>query len=61
MLVLTRLPGEKIVINKVVVVTIVKIKGNKVKVGVEAPDDIPVVREELLDQAQQTQQAQQRV
>ena len=47
MLVLTRNIGEKIVIDDNIRVTIVGIKGGKVKLGIEAPDDVRVDREEV--------------
>ncbi|MFO0903051.1 MAG: carbon storage regulator [Pirellulales bacterium] len=49
MLVVTRKVGERIVIGDKVVVTVVRISGNIVRVGVEAPADCPVVRRELVD------------
>jgi len=48
MLVLSRKVNEKIVIDGGIVVTIVKIEGGQVRVGIEAPDDIKVYREEIL-------------
>ena len=48
MLVLTRKPGEAIRIGDNVLITISVIKGNQVRVGIDAPKDVPVVREELL-------------
>jgi carbon storage regulator len=48
MLVLTRKPGEAIRIGDNVLITINVIKGNQVRVGIDAPKDVPVVREELL-------------
>ncbi len=47
MLVLTRKPGEAIQIGDSVSLTILEIRGNQVKVGIEAPDDVTVYREEL--------------
>ena len=44
MLVLSRKIGEKIVINDNIVVTIVDIRGDKVRLGIEAPKEIPVER-----------------
>jgi carbon storage regulator len=49
MLVLTRNIGEKIVIGDNIQITVVAIKGNKVRVGVEAPDDVRVDRQEVHD------------
>lgn len=60
MLVLTRKPGEKIIINDDIVLTVVRIQGDKVRVGIEAPRNIPVHRQEVLDrirwQAEQDKQ-----
>jgi carbon storage regulator len=48
MLVLTRKLDEKIRIGKDIVITVVEVKGNRVRLGIEAPLSIPVVRGELL-------------
>jgi len=48
MLVLSRKLGEKIVIGNDVVVTLVKIDRNQVRIGIEAPKDVPVHREEIV-------------
>ena len=47
MLVLSRKPGEKILIGDNVTVTIVRIGPNTVRIGIEAPRDVNIVREEL--------------
>lgn len=47
MLVLSRKPGEKILIGDNVTVTIVRIGPNTVRIGIEAPKDMNIVREEL--------------
>ena len=47
MLVLSRKPGERIHIGDDIVVTIVRIGPNNVRVGIEAPKDLNIVREEL--------------
>lgn len=47
MLVLSRKLGEKIVINGNIVLTVVKIDRNQIRLGIEAPKDIPVYREEI--------------
>jgi carbon storage regulator len=49
MLVLTRKVGEEIVINGNIRVTITLIKGDKVRIGITAPPDVPVHRQEILD------------
>jgi carbon storage regulator len=47
MLVLTRKIGEKILIGENVVLTLVKIDRNQIRIGIEAPMDVPVYREEI--------------
>lgn len=47
MLILTRKVGEKITAGPDITFTIVKIKGNSVRVGIEAPDHITILRDEL--------------
>ena len=47
MLVLSRKLGEKIVIGDNIVVTVVKIDRNQIRLGIEAPLEVPVYREEI--------------
>jgi carbon storage regulator len=47
MLVLSRKLGEKIVISDNIVVTVVKIDRNQIRLGIEAPHEVPVYREEI--------------
>ncbi len=47
MLVLTRKRGEEIVIGDNIRLTVVAVSGNQVRLGVTAPPDVPVRREEL--------------
>jgi carbon storage regulator len=54
MLVLSRKLGEKIVIGDNIVLTVVAIKGNQIRVGVEAPRKISVWRGELVLEHQPT-------
>tara|TARA_Y100000310_G_scaffold343502_1_gene451452 strand:- start:756 stop:935 length:180 start_codon:yes stop_codon:yes gene_type:complete len=49
MLVLSRKKAESIVINNDIVITVVEIRGDKVRLGVEAPKDIPVHRQEVYE------------
>lgn len=49
MLVLSRHRDESIMIGDDVVITIVDIRGDKVRVGIEAPQDIPVHRQEVYE------------
>lgn len=47
MLILTRKVGETLMIGDQVEVTILSIKGNQVRIGVNAPKEVPVHREEI--------------
>jgi carbon storage regulator len=47
MLVLSRKLGEKIVIGDNIVITVVKIDRNQIRIGIEAPQQVPVYREEI--------------
>ena len=47
MLVLSRKRNESIVINDNIVVTIVDVRGDKVRLGIQAPRDVPVHRSEV--------------
>jgi len=49
MLVLSRKVGERILIGEHVTVTVVRISGGGVRIGIEAPADMAVIREELSD------------
>lgn len=55
MLVLSRKKGERITIGKGVQVCVVEVRGDKVRLGIEAPPDVDVVRNELLDQGPATE------
>lgn len=49
MLVLSRKKNESIVINNDIVITVVELRGDKVRLGVEAPQNVPVHRQEVFD------------
>jgi carbon storage regulator len=49
MLILTRHVGETVMIGNEVTVTVLGVKGNQVRLGVNAPKDIAVHREEIFD------------
>jgi carbon storage regulator len=47
MLIITRRPGEKVMVGEDIVVHVMEIVGNSVRVGIEAPRSVPVYREEI--------------
>lgn len=49
MLVLSRKKNESIIINNDIIVTVVEIRGDKVRLGIVAPKEIPVHRQEVHD------------
>ena len=49
MLILTRRVGETIVIGNDITVTVLGVKGNQVRIGVQAPKDVSVHREEIAE------------
>lgn len=53
MLILTRGVAESLMIGDDVTVTVLGVKGNRVRIGIEAPKDIPVHREEVFNRIKQ--------
>jgi len=51
MLVLTRKPGESIHIGNNIVLTVVSLRSNQVRIGIQAPADVRVLRQELAERA----------
>lgn len=49
MLVLSRKKDERIVIGGNIVITVIDVRGDKVRLGIEAPHDVPVHRQEVYD------------
>lgn len=47
MLVLSRKPGEKVMIGNTITLTVVGVTGNRVRVGFDAPDDVRILRAEI--------------
>jgi carbon storage regulator len=55
MLILTRRVGETVMIGNEVTVTVLGVKGNQVRVGVNAPKDVAVHREEIYERIKREQ------
>jgi len=57
MLVLSRKKNESIVINDQIIIVVVEIRGDKVRLGIEAPKDVPVHRREVYEAIKNQQKA----
>jgi carbon storage regulator len=57
MLVLSRKKNESIVINDDITIVVVEIRGDKVRLGIEAPKEVPVHRREVFDAIQRQKAA----
>ena len=55
MLVLSRKVGEKLVIDGNITVEVVKVQGNRITIGIQAPSDVKVLRGELMQPKAKTQ------
>ena len=56
MLVLSRKKNETIVINNNITITVVEVRGDKVRLGIEAPTEVPVHRMEVYEAIKREQQ-----
>jgi carbon storage regulator len=52
MLILTRKKGQSVIIGNDIVVTVISDKGGKIRLGIEAPDNVSVHREEIYERIQ---------
>ncbi len=57
MLALSRKKGESLVLNNNIEVTILEVKGDQVKVGINAPKSVPIYRKEVYDQIENANKA----
>ena len=57
MLIITRRPGERIMLGDDIVIHVMEIVGNTVRVGIEAPKSLPVYREEIWAAVKEENQA----
>ena len=57
MLILTRRAGETVMIGSDVTITVLGVKGNQVRIGINAPKDVAVHREEIYERIQSEQAA----
>lgn len=53
MLVLSRRPGEQIIIGQQIVVTVLDVRGRRVKLGFRGPGEVPIQREEIQQKSAQ--------
>ena len=61
MLILTRRVGETVMIGNEVTVTVLGVKGNQVRIGVNAPKDVAVHREEIYERIKREEEHDSRV
>ena len=57
MLALTRKKGESLVVNNNIEITVLEIRGDQIKIGISAPKNVPVYRQEVYLQIQKENEA----
>jgi carbon storage regulator len=57
MLIITRRPGEKVMLGDDIVLHVMEIVGNSVRVGIQAPRSLPVYREEIWEAVREENRA----
>jgi carbon storage regulator len=57
MLVLTRQPGESIIIGDDITLVVVSVRGRDVRLGIDAPESVSVLRQELKDAPEETEKS----
>jgi carbon storage regulator len=57
MLIITRRPGEKVMVGDDIVVHVLEVVGNSVRIGIEAPRSVPVYREEIWNAVREEKRA----
>jgi carbon storage regulator len=58
MLILTRRAGETVMVGSDITITVLGVKGNQVRIGINAPKDVAVHREEIYERIQSEKNAQ---
>lgn len=61
MLVLSRMKDEKIIINDNITIMVIDIRGDKIRLGIEAPNDVSVHRQEVYDAIKRASEKQENV
>lgn len=57
MLIITRRPGEKIILGDDISVTVMEVSGQTVRIGIDAPKSLPIYREEIWAAVKQENEA----
>lgn len=52
MLILSRNKGQKIIVNQDIVISVIEVSGEQVRIGIEAPENVAIYREEIYEAIQ---------